>query len=247
MPLLTATVDPASRDVLAVANSPILWIFAIGVFVVILVQSFLYMRAARRAAPELGIERRELNQAFRAGAVASIGPSLAVVVVAVALLALFGTPAVLVRIGLIGSAGFETGAAQLAAKSMGTSLGAEGYTQQVFAVAFIAMSLGGAGWMIATLLMTPLLKRGTAKLSAVNPAVLTVIPAAAMLGAFAALALAEIPKSAEHAITMGVSAGTMLLLLLAARGLKAAWLKEWSLGIAILVGLTAAYLVERAA
>lgn len=39
----------------------------------------------------------ELKQAFRSGAVASIGPSLTVVLVAIALLALFGTPAVLAR------------------------------------------------------------------------------------------------------------------------------------------------------
>lgn len=127
----------------------------------------------------------ELKTAFRSGAIASVGPSLAVVIVAISLLALFGTPAVLVRIGLIGSAAFET----------------------------------GAGWILATLLFTPILRRGSAKLSEVNPVVLTVIPAAAVLGAFAGLTFGELAKTTPNApviwITTGVSAAVMLLLSLA--------------------------------
>ena len=143
-----------------------------------------------------------------------MGPSLAVVIVAISLLALFGTPAVLVRIGLIGSAAFET----------------------------------GAGWILATLLFTPILRRGSAKLSEVNPVVLTVIPAAAVLGAFAGLTFGELAKTTPNApviwITTGVSAAVMLLLLSTARALRADWLKEWALGLAILVGLVAAYLAH---
>lgn len=245
---LLAAVDPDSTDILAVANAPILWVFALGVFAIILIQSFLYVRAARRAAPDLGIESSELTTAFRSGAIASVGPSLAVVVVAISLLALFGTPAVLVRIGLIGSAAFETGTAKIAAGAMGAPLGGAGYDQQVFALAFITMSLGGAGWILATLIFTPLLRRGSAKLSQVNPVVLTVIPAAAVLGAFAGLTFGELAKQGPSTpvvwITTAVSAGVMLLLLATATALKADWLKEWALGISIIVGLVAAHLAH---
>ncbi|WP_319075546.1 hypothetical protein [Micrococcus sp. M4NT] len=48
--LLVGEAPTTSTDILAVANAPILWIFAIGVFGIIFVQSFLYVRAARRAA-----------------------------------------------------------------------------------------------------------------------------------------------------------------------------------------------------
>ncbi|MDY6056079.1 DUF5058 family protein [Micrococcus sp.] len=245
VPALTGTVDPSSTDILALANHPLLWLFALGVFAIILVQSFLYVRAARRAAPDLDIPASELRTAFRSGAIASVGPSLAVVIVAISLLALFGTPAVLVRIGLIGSAAFETGAARIAAGSAGAPLGGPGYDQHMFALAFITMSLGGAGWILATLIFTPLLRRGSAKLSEVNPVVLTVIPAAAVLGAFAGLTFGELAKQNPGTpvvwITTAVSAGVMLLLLLTARTLRADWLKEWALGISILVGLAAAY------
>lgn len=238
--------DPTSTDILALANSPILWIFAVGVFLVIGVQSLLYVRAARRAGPDVGMETAELNRAFRAGAVASIGPSLAVVIVAIALLAMFGTPAVLVRIGLIGSAAFETGAATISANTMGAHLGDSSYTQLVFAVAFTTMSVAGAGWIVATLILTPILKRGAVKLSRVNPVAMGMITSAALLGAFAALTVVELPKSGVHVITALVSAAVMVLLLSLAKVLRAAWLKEWALGISILVALAASYFAHTA-
>ncbi|MFI7481327.1 DUF5058 family protein [Kocuria sp. M1R5S2] len=231
----------SSTDILAVANSPFLWLCALGVFAVIAVQSLVYVRAARRAAPSIGMSARELNRSFRAGAVASIGPSLAVVLVAIALLALFGTPAVLMRIGLIGSAAAETASAGIASSTMGATLGGADYTQQVFAVAFVAMSISGGMWMLATLLFTPVLKRGGHRLSQVNPAFMLVIPAAALLGAFSAIAVTELPKSGVHAMTVLTSAAVMGGLLLLARRLHAPWLKEWALGIAIFVGLTVAF------
>ncbi len=243
---IAAQVPGSSTDILAAANTPFLWLCALGVFAVIFVQSFIYIRAARRAGPSIGMSNRELNQSLRAGAVASIGPSLAVVLVAIALLALFGTPAVLVRIGLIGSAATETASAGIASSTMGATLGGDGYTQQVFAVAFMAMSISGGMWMLATLIMTPVLKRGGRKLSQVSPAAMLIIPAAALLGAFSMLTLTEIPKSGVHAVTVATSAAVMAGLLLLARALKVRWLKEWALGIAIFVALAAAFVSHTA-
>lgn len=230
-----------STSILTVANSPFLWACALGVFGVILVQSLVYVRAARLAGPSVGMTTAELNRSLRAGAVASIGPSLAVVLVAIALLALFGTPAVLVRIGLIGSAATETASASIASSTMGADLGGADYTQQVFAVAFTAMSISGGMWMLATLLLTPVLKRGGNKLSQVNPAAMLIIPGAALLGAFSMLTLTEIPKSGIHAATVATSAVVMAGLLALARALRAQWLKEWALGISIFVALAVAY------
>lgn len=241
-----AVVDNNSTDIMAIANSPVLWICAGGVFLVIIVQSLIYMKAARLAAPAAGMAPGELKTSFRAGAVSAIGPSLAVVLVAVALLTVFGTPAVLVRIGLIGSVSYETGAAAIAANTVGAELGGPTYTQSVFGLALAAMSLGGAMWMIATLILTPLLKRGDSKLRKVNPAMMMVVPGAALLGAFTVLGFAELPKSSLHAVALASSAAVMTLLMLIAKRTGAAWIREWALGIAIFVGLTITYFVSAA-
>lgn len=179
----TASPD-TSTDVLALANTPVLWVSALGIFLVIIVQTIIYMKAAHRAGPAVGLSHHELRASFRTGAVAALGPSVAVVIVALSLLALFGTPGVLMRIGLIGSVAYETGAASIATDAAGAELGGSGYTQTAFAVAFFAMSAGGAMWMLATLILTPVLQRSEKKLARVNPLVLTVVPGAALVAAF---------------------------------------------------------------
>lgn len=242
-PILPAqTVDPQSTNVLDLANTPVLWLLALGVFAVIAIQTVIYMRAARKVAPEIGVDVQELRTSFRTGAIASIGPSLAVALVAVALLAIFGTPATLMRIGLIGSVSFETGAAATAVNTMGAELGGPTYTQEVFAVAFTAMSLGGAMWIISTLILTPILKRGDTTLRRLSPVVMTIIPGAALLGAFFALGFAELPKSSVHVVAFITSAVTVGVCLALTRWLKQPWIREWSLGFAILAALVVAHL-----
>lgn len=243
-PELLLRAEAGSTDIWAIANAPFLWICAIGVFVVIAVQTVLYLRAARVAAPGIEMPMAEVKESFRAGAVASIGPSLAVVLVAISLLALFGTPAVLVRIGLIGSAATETSSAGIAANSMGAELGSSDYTQQVFVVALFAMTMSGCTWMLATLIFTPILRRGSATLAKRNPAVMALVPSAALLAAFSSLAVAELTKGMINVGAALVSAIVMTLCLYLAKVFKARWLKEWGLGISIIVALAAAYLMH---
>lgn len=231
-------------DVASYANSPVLWAIILGVFAVIILQSVIYMRAAAQAGPDLDFTREDLRASLRSGGVAAIGPSMAVVIVAIALLALFGTPAVLVRIGLVGSAATETSSATLAAGTMGAELGGASWTPEVFAVAFFAMGMSGGMWMVAALVLTPLLKRGDSHLRHVNPALMAVVPSAALLGAFASLGVAELPKSSVHIITVLVSAAIMGVCLALAKTLRADWLREWGLGFAILGALVVSYLVH---
>ena len=236
----------AATDYLPLANAPVLWILAMAVMGVVVIQSLIYMNAVRKNAESAGMTQAEVTTAFRAGGVAAIGPSLAVVLVAVALLPLFGTPPVIVRVGLIGSAATEVASASIAAGTMGANLGDETFTRGVFVVALMAMSLSGAGWMLSTLILTPIFKRSSHKLEKVNPALMSIIPGAALLAAFAALTFREIPKSPTHIIAIVASAVIMSICLVLARTLRQSWLKEWALGISVLAGLVAAYFAHYA-
>lgn len=231
-----------TSEIGAIANSPLLWILAVAVLGVVLLQSYVYMRAVRTNAAGADMTQREVFQAFRAGGVAAIGPSLAVVLVAIALLPLFGTPPILVRIGLIGSAATETASASIAAGTVGANLGDATYTPDVFLIALMAMSLSGACWMLSTLILTPILARGESALAHVNPALMAIIPAAALLAAFAGLTVNELPKSNIHVLATIVSAVVMAICLWLARRFGQAWLREWALGFSIVGGLIAAYI-----
>ena len=70
---------------------------------------------------------------------------------------------------------------------------------------------------------------------------MTIVPSAALLAAFASLAITEIPKSNVHFVTVIASAVVMGLCLWIAKALNQTWLREWGLGFAILVGLSVAY------
>lgn len=232
----------SSTDIDAIANAPLLWMLALAVLLVILIQSAVYMNAVRKNAEGADMTQREVFQAFRAGGVAAIGPSLAVVLVAIALLPLFGTPAILVRIGLIGSAATETASASIAAGTLGADLGGDDYTQNVFVVALMAMSLSGACWMLSTLILTPILSRGQDRLTRVNPALMAILPSAALLAAFAGLTVTELPKSGVHVLAVAASAAVMAACLWVAKNLDQPWLREWALGFSIIGGLVAAFI-----
>ena len=64
----------------------------LAVMGVVVVQSLIYMTAVKKNAESAGMSQHEVRSAFRAGGVAAIGPSLSVVLLAIALLPLFGTP-----------------------------------------------------------------------------------------------------------------------------------------------------------
>lgn len=228
------------QGVIDIANGGILWILAIAILGIVAVQSVIYIFAVRRNAAAADMTPKEVATAVRAGAVTSIGPSLAVVLVAVSLLPLFGTPAVLVRIGLIGSAATEVASATAAADSMGADLGGEGWNADVFTVALLAMSLSGAGWMLCTLILTPVLGKGTRKMERVNPALMAIVPTAALLAAFSTLGMQQLQNSGTHVLALGVSAVVMAACLFIAQKLNHKWLREWGLGFAIVGGLIAA-------
>ena len=239
--LASSSSQNAGPSVTEIANNPILWVLACSVLLVIVLQSAIYMRAVRQNAEAADMTQAEVSKAFRAGSVAAIGPSLAVVLVAIALLPLFGTPPVLVRIGLIGSAATEVASASVAAGTTGAELGGEGYDANTFVIALAAMSISGAGWMIATLILTPIFQKSEAKMQRVNPALMTIVPSAALLAAFASLAVTEVPKSNVHFVTVITSAAVMGLCLWISKALNQAWLREWGLGISMFVGLAVAY------
>lgn len=245
--MVPAAVDPSSTDIAPLIYHPALWAAAAGVFAVVILQSVIYLRAIRKAAPAVDLTPAQVRSSVRTGAVAAIGPSLAVALIAISLLPLFGTPAVLARIGLVGSAAFDVAAAGIAAGSQNAQLGGPTYTQKIFAIAFAAMTLGGLLWMLTALILTPIMSKGDAKLRKVNPAVMVVIPTAALLGAFFTLAFQEVTKSPVHTATILASAATMGVCVILARVLKKTWIREWGLGFSILVALTTAYLITAAA
>jgi hypothetical protein len=245
--MLAQAAQTTAGDVAAIAFHPVLWILAAAVFGVIILQSVIYLRAIRRSAGAADLSKSEVTQAVRTGAIAAIGPSLAVALVALSLLPLFGTPAVLTRIGLVGSATYDVAAAGIAASTQGATLGGDTYTAKIFAISFAAMTVGGLMWMIATLILTPLLRRGGLAVRKVSPKVMAVVPLVILPLAFIYLIATSLGKSPVGVVVLVISAVIGTLCAVLARVFNLQWLREWNLGISIVGALIGGYLITAAA
>lgn len=229
---------------MAASIHPVLWAGAAIVLVVVSAQCLIYLRAAKRAAVGVGMDSADFKAAFRTGGIAAIGPSLAICLVALAILPVFSTPSTVTRIGLVGSAAYETIAANLATGTMGVALGGEGMTGSVFVTMLLSLAIAGSGWMVVTLVATPLLKKGVKK--SVAPGIRkasrwAILPAAAMLGVFITMGFKEASAGWASAAVFLVSAAVMLLSTYFAKITGKAGFLEWALGLSMVAGIAVGY------
>lgn len=222
------------------AQSPVLWLLAFSVMSVIVFQAIRFYRLAKLNAEEGYATRAEMKTAMKVGAIASFGPSVAVAIVALSLIPIFGTPVTLMRIGMIGSVQYEVAAATAASESLGVPLGGEGFTDVAFALVFFTMALGAAVWMLQVLLFTPSMGKLQKRISEWRPWVMTAVTGGALIGAFGYLTMNQAPGGVINIVVMTAAGLSMALLQILANKYKKSWLKEWSLGIAMLMGLFSA-------
>ncbi|KKB44851.1 DUF5058 family protein [Bacillus thermotolerans] len=226
------------------ASSWHIWIFALFVLAIVIFQAIKFISLAKGAGTEIGMTKKEINSALKTGAIAAIGPSFAIVIVAISLIPLLGDPLTLLRIGVIGSAPVESVGASLGAGAYGTELGSSGFNMEAFTAVVWTLCLGGSGWLIfaalATKSMSKLEAKATGK-SEKNKRIMGIITTAAMVAAFGNLASAEMVKGFSYIVAVLVASATMVILTALGNKYKKNWLREWSLGIAILASLVVGY------
>jgi hypothetical protein len=234
------------EKVMQLANSLPLWIFASLVAGAVIFQALKFISLASKTSPSVGMTSTEVRAAIRAGAISSLGPSLAIVFVAISLITLIGNPVTLMRIGIIGSAPIETVGASLGAQAAGADLGSSDFTEQAFTTAVWTMCLGGMGWLLFTALFTKSLgkiqDKAVAKSKNVNA--LKAVSTAAMIGAFSYLGGREMVKGFDESIVLVAAFIVMPIIIWFANKFKIGWLKEWSLGLVIIAGLSVGYIIS---
>ncbi|HLQ73878.1 MAG TPA: DUF5058 family protein [Bacillota bacterium] len=230
-------------EVLSVANSWPLWIIAIVVMSLVYFQSIKFMLLGSKAGESVGMTKKDVRAAIRTGAYSSLGPSFAIVVVAISLISILGNPVTLVRIGIIGSAPVEAVGATVGAEAAGSQLGGADYTSIAFTAAVWVMCLGGIGWLLVTAIFTKSLGKIQAK--ATNTQVklerFKMISTGAMIGVFGYLGAKQMVVGITESLVLVVAAIVMPILIVVANKYKLGWLKEWSLGIVCLVGIIFGY------
>ena len=239
-------------DYLQISNLPIMWLLCGFTVAIAALQAFLFIRAARKATVDCEIDPEIPKKAFRVGLVSAIGPALGVFIVMVGLMSAIGGPMSWLRLSIIGAAPTELAAATNGATAAGVTLGGEGYTLEILAVSWFAMALNGAGWLLVTGIATPGLEALRNKMSGGDPHWLGVMSAACSIGVFGYLNANSIVTAGfangGPAINMGnlwaVLFGAVSMILLGKFVIpKHPRLAEYSLGIAMIIGIAAALIL----
>lgn len=229
-----------------VANSGVIWIFAALIIGLVIFQGLLFIRLAANASGEVGMTPTEVKSALRTGAISAIGPSLAIMVIAISLITFLGDPLTLMRIGIIGSAPIEALGASIGADAYGVQLGSVNFTPEALTTVVWTLCLGGAGGLLVVAMFTKsfgkIEKKAASKSKDGKGAIL--ITTAALIGAFSFFAGGEAVKGQVHTFVALGSGLSMAAMLIFANKRNIRWLKEWSLGVSILAGLFVGYIIS---
>lgn len=220
-----------------VANSNWLWISAIPVVSMVLVQAGLFLRRSWKNGKKMGLSDEQLKTGLKTGVISAVGPAIAVLAAMLALIAVVGGPVAWMRLSVIGSVAFELPAAELGVSQLGFGFGEEGITERAYATAVWTMTLGGIGWLLVAAVGTPHMEKARQKVVGGREKLLPIVTSGAMLGAFAYFVSGEVTAGAPETGSLAVGGLVMLSLLKIADENDVQWIREWALGTSMAVGL----------
>lgn len=230
----------------AVKNvTAVIWPFAIILLSFVMVQAALFMVNALRFNKKYQLySKEELTAIAKSATVSTIGPSLSVIVVVIAMISLVGPAVTFMRTGVIGAADYELWLADVVATAMGVTIGGEGFTEAVFTCAIFGMILGSAPYMINLLISLKPLDKAAHKASTKKRSFIPVLGMTAELGFLGYWMLSTASGGAPK--TVGIIFGLLSSMAVTAFVRKSGneKLNDWVLGIALIGGMTAAAIAE---
>lgn len=232
-------------------NSPILFLLAGVIVLIVLAQSLYFLRKAWRRGKEIGMPMDKLKRIVIGTAVFTIAPALAIVISVISLSKKLGIPLPWMRLSVVGAITYETPAAANALSSMGlewakvTTLTA---TQYVTVAAVMTMGIMVGIWLVPVVgkkLISGMinLEKRDKKWGEIFSASMFLGMISAFLGYvfsdFAAVFKGELAGLVPP-LVMLVSALMMGVCALALKKLNWRWMNDYALPISLLVGMASA-------
>jgi hypothetical protein len=236
--------------IMNLANSPVLWCLAFASISIVLWQTWIYYRMAKNYVNETKVmSPKEINTSMKVGVISTIGPSVAVFTVAVVLIGLIGGPITLSRIGVIGSAAFESLASSAGS---GGTVGTQAFTFSLFTTASWVMALGGSGWLVTTFFLTKGLDATQEKMKASNPETIRLVGSIAPFMVFFIMGYGECMKkittpAPRYGVLAALIAGAVTMYGVNKIGMSKKnmnWLREWSMGFAVIMAMIVGALID---
>ena len=211
-------------DYLQIANSWPVWLCAGACVAFIVVQAVAFAKLCYKNAPLVGLSKADCSKSFQCGMVTAIGPSLSCFIGAISMITVVGGPLAWMRLSMIGAAPTELTAATTGAAAYGVELG---------------------GWLLVVVLLTPRMESLRQKVGGGDEVWLGLITCSASIGLFGYMASQYYNKIVvDPAQAWSCIAGTVVMVACVKLSKKMPWLKEYGLGIAIVIGIVVGALVR---
>ncbi|WP_105617863.1 DUF5058 family protein [Vallitalea okinawensis] len=217
-------------DYLNIANSNIFYICGAIILLIVVLQSYLFIKLAFKKGKEQGLSKEKMFKALRTGAISSVVPSIAIIVALMTMVPVLGVPIPWMRLSVIGSAPYELMAAGIGSKSMGIDqLGGPGYTKEVFASSIWVMCFGSIWAVGLIILFLKSIKKQYSKTVDKDPQWKTVLINAAFLGVFCIFIADPVTTGGLPLYTLLSGGVIMTILALLIVKFKVTWLREFAL------------------
>lgn len=228
---------------LEAANSSLMFFLCFTVVAVVFLQSLLFIRVAWKRGAATGIEKSLMKKAMTNSAIFSIIPSLPIIIMLMVLSVPLGRYFPWLRLSVVGSATYESMAADAVAKAAGlSSMSDPGFTLPIFAMAMWVMTIGIIWGIVFNIFFMRSLDRFSKKAKESNNTFVPVFSAALFMGM---LSLISMPYAVNMANMTGivafiVAAVAALLCNQAAEIFKVRAISEFSLPISLVIGMASA-------
>lgn len=232
-------------------NSPILYLFAGIIILVVLAQSVFFFVKAWKRGLQLGLEKARLRRIAVTAGVFTIAPAIAIVISVMTLSKDLGVPLPWLRLSVVGSLSYETIAAANSMNAMGLTFGrsaALNGTQYVTIACVMTLSIMVGIWLVPVVCkrlqggMSSLEKRDRKWADVFSNAMFI-----GMIAAFVGFVFCDVSTVFSGSFAglipvcvMAVSALVMCLAGLLVKKVKAPWISDYALPVSLIIGMASA-------
>ena len=234
-----------SQEVRELAYSPLLWAVTITAILLVLFLATYYLVKGIKVAKTLGVTDSQIKDAMKTSSIASIGPSIVIMISMISLLVMVGAPTAWMRLSVIGDIAQELMAVGFATDAYGLTATADVITPEIFQIAVFLMAAACIGYIGVPLIFCTSFEKLLNKLgnkSGGNSKLMNMLAAAAILGCYAYIDVPYLLAKDASTVAMLVGFAVMLALQWIQQKFKIIWLIAWGFLIAMFIGMIAGVL-----
>lgn len=225
-----------------VANGMGMWIAALIMVSVVVIQAVMFTRLASKEAKNVNFSGKNVMKSFKSGMITALGPSIAQFVALISLIVVIGSPMAWMNLSIIGSASTDLTVATISAESMGSGLGMKNFSLEALAVVLFCLALNGCVWQAFIVITTPKMNLIQHKLGGGDITWMKLITAAANIAVFSNMASSQAVRGSKY--LGAVLGGFFVMLLVNQLAKRHKSLVEYKLAISIILGLIIAGIVS---